>query len=79
MGMSNAVSSEFMAGYFTLHKLKKFKSEGLAEFKTTAAAKSLCAQILGTPWQPERAQSVNASISPCLARSPSSQGAANAV
>ena len=62
--------------YFECGKIAR-TVEGLAEFKTAAAPQLLGAQILGTLRMHGRALSVIASISPYLAHSASSQGAAN--
>ena len=62
-----------MFRYFINHLLL----EGLAEFKTAAAPKSLGAQIFGTLRIARRTLSVIASIPPGLGHRASSQGAAN--
>ena len=51
--------------------------EGLAEFKTAAAPRSLSAQILSTLRVLERTLCASASIFPCLTHTASSRGAAN--
>lgn len=87
--MSNVIEEvDFVAqGYSQVRKVAtgkvcaifafKYTIEGLAEFKTAAAPRSLSAQILSTLRVLERTLCANASIFPCLTHTVSSRGAAN--